>query len=506
MSSATPSREAALAALNAATDTLGVLRAASAALGLGLAAEVEARLAPLAGETTADPRLWQFLGLARRELQDSAGAHQAFARAAALAPADPVIAHSQARTALEAGYPALTLFNRARVLAPSDGAVMLGRSAAMLAEGLGREACDQLGNLLASSPGWIEGHFAYARFMAQVDPAAALDAPLRRALARHPQAGALWQALMQIWMEARDYRRTAEAAAEARAALGASPELDRVEAICLSELGDPQRAQAVFDRLPFPDDGEMAIWPIRNFIRLGRLDQAALLAGQTFAANDTAIWPYRALLWRLTGDPRWHWLEGDERMVQTYDIAGAVGSLDRLAEVLRALHTARGEPLDQSVRGGTQTDGNLLARAEPEIRALRAALLDTVRSYVAQLPPADPAHPMLLARREPLQVAGSWSVRLTDRGFHADHVHWQGWISSAFYVAVPADDPAHPESGWLTFGECRDLLPDLKAFRTVRPMPGTLALFPSIMWHGTRPFGSGERMTVAYDIARPAQA
>lgn len=500
------SHAAALKALDTAHDTVTLLRAVSSALDLGLADAVEARLTPLVGASTADPRLWQFLGLARRELQDSAGAHQAFNQAAALAPADPIIAHSQARTALEAGYPALAMFNRARLLAPADGAVMLGRVAAMMAEGKGAEALDQLGKLLGSSPGWTDGHHAYARLAAQVGQGAPLDAPLRRAIGQHPQAGALWQTLIQLWMEARDYHSTAKIVGEARAALGPSAELDRIEAICLSELGEPGRAQAIFDSLPFPDDGEAAIWPIRNFIRLGRYDQAGLLADQHFAANDAAIWPYRSLLWRLNADVRWQWLEGDERMIQTFDIASEVGSLARLAEVLRGLHTAKGEPLDQSVRGGTQTDGNLLARAEPEIRQLRAALLEAVRSYVAALPAADPTHPMLLARREPLRIAGSWSVRLTDRGFHADHVHWQGWVSSAFYVVVPPDDPAVPESGWLAFGECRDLLPDLRAFRTVKPAPGTLALFPSIMWHGTRPFGSGERMTVAYDIARPPQA
>jgi len=503
------SREAAIAALAAAPPTgpTGVLRAASEALKHGAAAEVEAALAPAAARFPADPRLWQFLGLARRDLQDSAGAHDAFTRAAALAPNDPLIAHSQARTALEAGFPALPLFNRARLLAPGDGSVALGRAASQFAEGRGEEACDQLAALLAGSPGWIDGHLALARFLAQVRPAAPLDESLRAALRQHPQAGALWQARMQVLTEARDYAATLAVAEEARAALGPLDELDRITALCLTETGRAAEAQTLFDHLPFPADPEQAIWPIRNYIRLGRLDQALLLAEHHFDGQPAApLWPYRSLLWRLLGDPRWDWLEGDERMVGTYDIAAAVGSLDALADLLRGLHAAKGQPLDQSVRGGTQTDGNLLARVEPEIRQLRAALLEAVRHYAAQLPPPNPAHPMLLARRDDLRVAGAWSVRLTDRGYHADHVHYQGWISSAFYVVVPQDDPLVPESGWLAFGQCLDVLPDLPAFRTVKPQPGKLALFPSIMWHGTRPFGSGERMTVAYDIARPRQA
>ncbi|HCF25231.1 MULTISPECIES: putative 2OG-Fe(II) oxygenase [unclassified Novosphingobium] len=501
-------RAAALAALHRVppADSLALLRAASEALSHGLADTAEPLLAAAAERQPEDARLWQFLGLARRDQQDSAGAHAAFTRAAALAPADPLIAHSQARTAFEAGFPALPLFNRARQLAPGDGAVALGRAAAMFAEGQGPAACDQLAHLLASSPGWIDGHVAYARLNAQVRPGEPIDATLRQALRQHPQAGAIWQALFQVLMEARNYLTALETVAEARQSLGPDLELNRIEAACLTELGQAERAQILFDNPPFPENGEMACWPIRNYIRLGRIEEAQLLAEQSFEGrSEGALWPYRALLWRLTGDPRWQWLEGDERMIGTFDLSSEVGSLDRLAEVLRSLHAAKGQPLDQSVRGGTQTDGNLLARAEPEIRQLRAALLEAVRSYVAQLPPPDPAHPLLVTQRDALNVAGAWSVRLTDKGFHADHVHWQGWISSAFYVVVPRPDPLEPEGGWLAFGECRDLLPDFAAFRTVEPKPGKLALFPSTLWHGTRPFGSGERMTVAYDIARPQQ-
>lgn len=501
------SPQAALAALHSVPpgNVTALITAASEALKQGLAAAAEPLLSAATTAAPANPQLWQFLGLARRDLQDSAGAHTAFTRAAALIPDDPLIAHSQARTAFEAGYPAVPLFNRARLLAPTDGSVILGRAAALFAAGEGEAACDQLAHLLTSSPGWSEGHLAYARFSAQVRPGHPIDATIRAALRQHPAAGGLWSLLFQVWIEARDYRRTLAAIEQARAVLGREPELDRLEAVCLTELGEAAQVQELFDQLPFPTDGEAAVWPIRNYLRLGRIDEARLLAEQDFSGRgEAALWPYRALIWRLTGDPRWQWLEGDERMIRTFDLSSELGSLDSLADVLRSLHTAKGHPLDQSVRGGTQTDGNLLARAEPEIRQLREVLLEAVRSYVDQLPPPDPAHPMLLAQRESLQVAGAWSVRLTDKGFHADHVHCQGWISSAFYVVVPPADPLVHESGRLTFGECRDVLPDFTAFRTIEPKPGKLALFPSILWHGTRPFDSGERMTVAYDIARPS--
>jgi hypothetical protein len=44
---------------------------------------------------------------------------------------------------------------------------------------------------------------------------------------------------------------------------------------------------------------------------------------------------------------------------------------------------------------------------------------------------------------------------------------------------------------------------DLEPLRIIKPMSGQLVLFPSTMWHGTIPFESGERLTVAFDVARP---
>jgi len=110
---------------------------------------------------------------------------------------------------------------------------------------------------------------------------------------------------------------------------------------------------------------------------------------------------------------------------------------------------------------------------------------------------------MLRHRRDgPVRFAGSWSVRLQGSGFHSHHIHPQGWISSAFYVAVP--EQLEGEQGWLTLGEPQaELRIDLPPIRRIAPKPGQLVLFPSMMWHGTLPFDAGERMTVAFDVAPP---
>ena len=105
-------------------------------------------------------------------------------------------------------------------------------------------------------------------------------------------------------------------------------------------------------------------------------------------------------------------------------------------------------------------------------------------------------------RRDGFRIKGSWSVRLSSQGFHINHFHGDGWISSAFYVALPPTlgDAANP-AGWLTLGQpSEELGLNLPPLHVIEPKPARLVLFPSTLWHGTLPFSAGERLTVAFDI------
>jgi hypothetical protein len=200
------------------------------------------------------------------------------------------------------------------------------------------------------------------------------------------------------------------------------------------------------------------------------------------------------------------WLEGDPRLVGIYDLADRIPDLDALVARLRTLHRWTHQPLLQSVRGGTQTDAQLFPRIEPELRSLRRLISEIVAAHIAQLPPRDPAHPMLSHRRDArVRFTGSWSVRLTGGGRHVAHIHPMGWFSSALYLVLPPPETRGPEpAGWLALGEPpAELNLDLPPLRLVEPKPGRLVLFPSIMWHGTRAFAAGERLTVAFDVAKP---
>jgi hypothetical protein len=113
----------------------------------------------------------------------------------------------------------------------------------------------------------------------------------------------------------------------------------------------------------------------------------------------------------------------------------------------------------------------------------------------------DAYHPLTSRNRGTAAVRTAWSVRLRRGGFHVNHFHHQGWISSAYYVEVP--DEARDEaarSGWLKFGEPRFATPGASPERFLQPAPGRLVLFPSYMWHGTEAIlGPQPRLTIAFD-------
>ena len=256
------------------------------------------------------------------------------------------------------------------------------------------------------------------------------------------------------------------------------------------------------------DRDSIALWHVRHLLRTGQAQQAiALIDRELDGPRAEQFWPYASIAWRLVGDPRSDWLDAGDTLVSVFDLADRLPPLDALADVLRSLHVAKGGYLDQSVRGGTQTDGPLLSRLEPEIQALRAAIVEAVSQYRAQLPPHDAKHPLLREPRDRrIQFSGSWSVRLREAGYHANHVHPQGWISSALYVALP--DRAEGDSataGWLKLGEPPVELGGIdRRYSGLSQSQVASCCFRHGCGTGTVPFSAGERLTVAFDVRSPA--
>jgi hypothetical protein len=293
----------------------------------------------------------------------------------------------------------------------------------------------------------------------------------------------------------------------ARAAGVRSPEFAIYEAVHAAEFDDSTFPQELFGGAPPSAVPHIGNWRIRHLLRVGEIEALLPIIDEELERNSSAeIWAYAATAWRLADDPRTEWLESDPRLIGVTNLSESLPSLDDLSATLRLLHRAKGEYLDQSVRGGTQTDGPLFCRIDPVIRKLRAVVARAVEGYVAQLPEPDPGHPTLRERRNRrVRFSGSWSVRLRAGGRHSNHVHPQGWISSALYIALPEKMAGEDgDAGWLTLGQPDDKLRlSLTPWRKIEPKPGQLVLFPSWMWHGTVPFAEGERLSVAFDVKPP---
>ncbi|HKX91300.1 MAG TPA: putative 2OG-Fe(II) oxygenase [Sphingomicrobium sp.] len=450
-----------------------------------------------------DPRLWHVKGLIHREHNHRELALPALQRAVQIAPAEPLIAHGYARTLLEAGLPSVEAFGRAVKLNPHNPEIVRGLVAALAAEGRAVEAIDGLEQAVRRSPLWTDGHVLLAQMRWAEGERAGFTRSFDDALAQHPNSLELRREQLVALLEAEHFDDAMARIEEGRDRFGQHLLFTSHEAAVLSERGDVAAADPLFVELAALDLANVAMWHVRHLLRSRRPAEASKIMDRWLDTPDQGLfWHYAASAWRLTDDPRSDWLEGDQRLVGAYDISDRLPPLERLGGILRKLHVSKSEFHSQSVRGGTQTDGNLFHRIEPEIIALREAIRQTVAEHAAQLPPVDPKHPLLRSRPDEVEFTGAWSVRLTAGGRHANHVHPMGWLSSALYIVLPPD-LGKDDAGWLTLGEPQAQLGlDLFPHRMIEPKPGRLALFPSWMWHGTRPFGEGERLTVAFDVAR----
>jgi len=269
--------------------------------------------------------------------------------------------------------------------------------------------------------------------------------------------------------------------------------------------------RALIDALLATGDAGSALPRIEALLR-ARADDQHLIATQTTA-------------WRLLGDARYGAWCDYANMARAWTIdtprgwATLASYLADLGASLHRLHSLHAHPLHNSLRGGSQTPQDLSLSDDPVIRAFFEAIDEPIRRHIATIA-ADPTgqHPLKRRRSDRYRLKGAWSVRLRGQGYHTNHVHPEGWLSSACYIELPravvntvrpesaathpiADDSA-VKPGWLKFGEPGiPTQPPLVPEHFIRPEPGVLALFPSYFWHGTVPFeGDDTRLTIAFDV------
>lgn len=402
--------------------------------------------------------------------------------------------------ALESGdSDAPAKFDAAIAADPRNGSLILGEAEALMIAGADFPSA-RLSATLERFPQWADGQRALAALLWELGSTSDYAASFKNALLDHPGNAELWNAYLQTLAGVGDHAAAAAAAKEARRYFN-DPVLTLIEANNRGMIGEHDAVEALMATVP-PSRGRDEV-EVRHHIRLGQWDGARQIVDRLISGPeaDVGSWAVAEVVWRKTSDSRWQWLAGAPEFIAKIELTCSADDLSALAATLEALHSHRRQPIGQSVRGGTQTRGRLLERQDAPISDLRRRLDQAVEEYRRQLPPGDPAHPLLRHRDRDLKIEGSWSVRLSSAGFHVPHFHFAGVLSSAFYVRVPQLDRSTQE-GWLELGRPpHDLQMDLDPLATIEPEPGSLVLFPSYLYHGTRPFSAGERLSVAFDVS-----
>lgn len=441
---------------------------------------------------------------AERGMHHIAAAAAWYDRALAIEPQRAKALHGRARVAIERGETdALARVDRALSVNQGEADLWLARAQALdvMGDVAGARAIAE--QLVDAAPQWDEGLKLLAQLrlaMGEADFASHYG----RARERAPDDPSIPIAWANILAGLDFHAEAADVVSQARRRFPNDEQFALLEAIHSGAAGDDDRAEHIYALLGLqtPDRWQQEA---RHRIRRGEYDCAASLLEKAIASQPNAIFPWalRGIVWRLTGDSRAEWLHAQHGMHRLRPLQDAEKVLPPAIELLHRLHDNSPMPLGQSLRGGSQTRGLLFDRVEPELAALHDAIFATVEQHRREMPPADPTHPILRHRDKPWHISGSWSVRLSGGGdHHTAHIHPQGVISSALYCLLPSMRGEDPQAGWLELGRPPpDLRLDLGPIATIAPEEGHLALFPSTLYHGTRPFAGDRRMTVAFDVS-----
>jgi len=369
----------------------------------------------------------------------------------------------------------------------------------------------QLGRrILSMHPNHVPALRACAQLLWMTQGRDAVDAMFEQAL-QDGGGEMVYLRYMKALIQMEDYEAAQAVGERARKALGQHAVLENLFADAQVEAGQGAAALASARRATAlaPQDLVVASNLARAQLMTGDGAGALATARQARARvpNDQFWIAMEGDALCLLGDPAYHDLMRFEDLARPFKLEAPEGYANiqafnaALLDRLDHLHRYARHPLDQSLRLGSQTSLDLKRSEDPVFKAFFQALDAPIRAYMA-LMPDDDRHPLFRRKTGNYQLSGAWSVKLGPDGRHVSHVHPEGWISSAYYVHVPEQVAGAPDcEGWIEYGIPPFAVPGMEeAQRAIEPAAGTLALFPSYMWHGTRKIRSGNRITIAFDV------
>ncbi len=252
----------------------------------------------------------------------------------------------------------------------------------------------------------------------------------------------------------------------------------------------------------FPSDIQSLATYVRACMGLELFDEAnkATLRARALAPLNQFWIAMEATLMRARGENH-RVLYNYDNFVRPYQVYDpSTSELPALRNFLETHHKSKLEPIDQSLRSGTQTTQDLRFIKDPIVQKFWEKIDPYITKFLETIG-SNPDHPFTSRNKNGYRSSGAWSVRLRGSGYHVNHVHPMGWISGAFYLEVPKDVERNDKAGWLKLGEPSFQQDKFQAEHFVKPQPGRMVLFPSYMWHGTFPIeDASRRMTLSFDL------
>ena len=407
---------------------------------------------------------------------------------------------------------AVSYYQRAGKLAPTIAEIDLNYGNAVFELGDYAQAETHYLNAISKNPGYVLAHETLSELYWQMGQEFKIRESYDSVLAHQPDLPALRLSLIRLLSNTGLFQQAREEVAAATQ-FGETPELLQLSGQFHAndknyDLARDCFEQALAERFNLDVAHDLA----RLHIVEGNYDRAleVLETAQEAQPDNQLSWALVGQCWRLQNDPRYKWLIDYQRDVQVYTLPTPAGydSLEdfllELREVLLTMHGTAAAPTRQTLVGGTQTPGRLLHKKHPVIQQYKAALEVVVGKYIDAMPDDD-SHPLFSRKSESFRFSGSWSVKLVAGGFHVNHVHPEGWISSACYIYLPESMKASESNqGCIKFGESPLNLEEREGIeRIVRPQAGQMALFPSYLWHGTFDVHCDEedfRLTAPLDV------
>lgn len=459
----------------------------------------------------ANLNLWTVRGLALKALSRLDEAIHAYQRGVEVAPRSGIAEHNLAGALGDAQRFAESEAATRRAFAKGldEPETWLVHARALQGQARFTEADAAYQQAICRRPDYFDAHgdLAQMRWMQSEDVNVAC-ASLDAAIVAYPRA----QMLRVKKAKLLEYANDLDGAIAVLAPILADPAADPEFLLNASQLlanRDPMAALALAERAcaAFPNDPIAASKLCEANLAAGRADVAARIAQEIRVFPPLAQYAtgLLATAWRLSNDARYRELYDYDRMVKCWriDTPAPWTHLDAfLADLqisLEKLHPLRSHPLNQSLRHGTQTLQGLDKVDDPVIRAFFRAIDGPIRRHIGWL--GNGNDPLGARAVGGYKFNGIWSARLRPNGYHTNHLHPLGWLSSACYISLPTAIERERQ-GWIKFGEPGiPTMPRLPPDYYVKPEPGLLVLFPSYLWHGTVPFtGDETRLTVAFDL------